>query len=106
MKIHLQVQKITHETIFWTFQSAIVTLKIKSMSPKPKDNQKIMHGNEKVDADANTNPNADGIHTKNNISPHPLGLGGHDFKSNIKINENINSNALASHCNSVSDWIN
>ena len=32
-----------------------------------------MHGNEKVDADANTN--ADGIRTKNNISP-TLWVGG------------------------------
>ena len=29
--------------------------------------QKIMHGNEKMDADANTYDNADGIRTKNNI---------------------------------------
>ena len=88
VKIRLLVQKITHETIFWTFESAIVILKIRSMSPKSnqlfpsykkcmyaslvnihRQVQKIMHENEKVDADANTNANADGIRTKNNISP-------------------------------------
>ena len=92
VKIHPLFQKITHETILWTFQSAIVTLKIRSTSPKsnqlfPSSQlciyaslvkihqlvQKIMHGNKKVKADANTN--ADGIRTKNNISPHPLGWG-------------------------------
>ena len=70
------------ETLFWTFQSAPLTFKIRSRSPKSnklfpssqqciyatlvkfhKLIQKIMHGNEKADAD--------GIRTKNNISPHP-----------------------------------
>ena len=74
------------------FKVPPVTLKIRSRSPKsnqlfPSSKQciyaifvkihnlvqKIMHGNEKVDADANV----DGIRTKNNISP-TLWVGGHN----------------------------
>ena len=101
-KIHQLVQKIMHinesgRQQFYTFQSAPLTLKITSRSPKsnqlfPSSQQcidaslvkirqlvqKIMHGCTQKKADT------DGIHTKNNISPHPLGWGDINIQDKLR----------------------